>query len=81
MAKKYYIPETFVKRNKKGKNISETIKALANQDQFLSFNEVNRLYKKMATEHNTKNISVVVRNGQRRFSTLKPTGTHMDNLV
>jgi hypothetical protein len=81
MAKKYYTPNPSVKRNKKGKIISETVKAIANQDQFLSFNDVNRLYKKLATQHNTKNISVVVRNGQGRFSSLKAHGNNVDDLT
>jgi hypothetical protein len=80
MAKKYYTPETVVKRNKKLKIIGETVKAIANQDQFLSFDDVNRMYKKMAMENNTKNISVVVRNGQGRFSTLKTSGNHVEDL-
>jgi hypothetical protein len=54
MAKKYYAPNPSIKKkNKKGKIISETVKAIANQDQFLSFNDINRLYKKLATQHNT----------------------------
>jgi hypothetical protein len=79
MAKKFHI-DTKVKRNKKGKIVSETVKAIANQDKLLSFNEVNRVYKEMAKEHSTENILVIVRNGQGRFSSLKAHGDHVEDL-
>ena len=80
MAKKFQI-EKFESKNDKGKTVSETIRAIANQNQFISFKQVNALYSQLSSQYKTNNVAVVVRNGQGKYSTLKAHGSNMGDLI
>jgi hypothetical protein len=78
---KNYDLTNFESKNKKGTITSETIRAIANQNQFLTFAKVNQMYAKFAKQYKTNNVAVLVKNGLGKYSTLKAHGSNMTDLT
>jgi len=78
MSKKYTV-QKLEKTDKKGKKISETIKLIANDNNFISFQDANKVYKELAKKYNTKNIQVLL-HSPTGYSTYKSPGTELNDL-
>lgn len=72
MVKKYEI-QTLKSIDKKGVTRGETIRFDTLPNKFLSFHDVNVLYKEFAKRYDTSNVSVIIRNGLgREIKTTEP---------
>jgi len=78
MSKKYTV-QKLDKTDKKGKKISETIKLIANDNNFIAFQDANKVYKELAKKYNTKNIQVLL-HSPAGYRTYKKAGEEIDDL-
>ncbi len=76
-----YLTQYLKVQDKKGKVVSNDIRLIAKQDKFISFNEMNELYKKIAAEYKTSQIQVLTTNPTGRKSMIKKIGDNVDDLT
>jgi hypothetical protein len=76
-----YLTQFLEVRNKNGTVVSDDIRLTAKDDKFITFEDINRLYKKIASKYKTKNIMVLTTNPAGLKSMIKKNGEILDDLA
>lgn len=75
-----YLTQNLEVRNKNGTIVSNDIRLTAKDDKFITFNDINELYKRIANKYKTKNIMVLTTNPAGLRSMIKKLGESKDDL-
>ena len=75
-----YLTQHLEIRNKNGNVVSNDIRLTAKDDKFITFEDINRIYKKIASKYKTKNIMVLTTNPAGLKSMIKKLGESKDDL-
>ena len=76
-----YLTQFLEVKNKNGTIVSNNIRLTAEDNKFISFNDINELYKAMAKQYKTKNIQVLTTNPTGLKSMIKKQGENIEDLV
>ena len=69
-----YLTQFLEVKNKNGTIVSNNIRLTAKDNKFISFNDINELYKAMAKQFKTQNVQVLTTNpaGLKSIDTIVP---------
>lgn len=75
-----YLTQYLEIKDKNEKIVSNDIRLIAKKDKFITFENVNKIYKKISSKYKTKNIQILITNSAGRKSMIKKLGENVDDL-
>ena len=76
-----YLTQFLEVKNKNGTIVSNNIRLTAKDNKFISFNDINELYKAIAKKYKTQNIQVLTTNPAGLKSMIKKKGENIKDLA
>ena len=76
-----YLSQFLEVKNKNGTIVSTDLRLTAKDNKFISFNDINELYKAMAKQFKTQNVQVLTTNPAGLKSMIKKKGQIIDDLA